>query len=120
MSEVVKYGRCEYCGQMVAVKIPEEKEDAFDDDALSFLATQNCDCKEGDQARKQQIEMDSAKNTIDLYTKNVHEEFVRDIMCEAVEKIEEETMTKNDLRDLHDDIINDLEEINYLTEGYKE
>lgn len=41
-------------------------------------------------------------------------------MMEAVEKIEEETMTKNDLRDLHDDIINDLEEINYLTEGYKE
>ena len=41
-------------------------------------------------------------------------------MVEAVEKIEEETMTKNDLRDLHDDIINDLEEINYLTEGYKE
>ena len=87
MSEVVKYGRCEYCGQIVAVKIPEEKEDAFDDDALSFLATQNCDCKEGDQARKQQIEIDSAKTTIDLYTKNVHEEFVRDIMCEAVEKI---------------------------------
>lgn len=43
-----------------------------------------------------------------------------DAMMEAVEKIEEETMTKNDLRDLHDDIINDLEEINYLTEGYKE
>ena len=43
-----------------------------------------------------------------------------DAMIEAVEKIEEETMTKNDLRDLHDDIINDLEEINYLTEGYKE
>ena len=39
-----------------------------------------------------------------------------DAMMEAVEKIEEETMTKNDLRDLHDDIINDLEEINYLTE----
>jgi len=87
MSEVVKYGRCEYCGQMVAVKIPEEKEDAFDDDAMSFLATQNCDCKEGDQARKQQIEIDSAKSTIELYTRNVHEEFVRDIMCEAVEKI---------------------------------
>ena len=43
-----------------------------------------------------------------------------DAMMEAVEKIAEETMTKNDLRDLHDDIINDLEEINYLTEGYKE
>lgn len=43
-----------------------------------------------------------------------------DAMIEATEKIEEETMTKNDLRDLHDDIINDLEEINYLTEGYKE
>ena len=43
-----------------------------------------------------------------------------DAMMEAVEKIEEETMTKNGLRDLHDDIINDLEEINYLTEGYKE
>lgn len=43
-----------------------------------------------------------------------------DAMMEAVEKIEEGTMTKNDLRDLHDDIINDLEEINYLTEGYKE
>lgn len=43
-----------------------------------------------------------------------------DAMMEAVEKIEEETMTKNDIRDLHDDIINDLEEINYLTEGYKE
>lgn len=43
-----------------------------------------------------------------------------DAMMEAVEKIEEETMTKNDLRDLHDDIINDMEEINYLTEGYKE
>lgn len=43
-----------------------------------------------------------------------------DAMMEAVEKIEEETMTKNDLRNLHDDIINDLEEINYLTEGYKE
>lgn len=43
-----------------------------------------------------------------------------DAMMEAVEKIEEETMTKNDLRDIHDDIINDLEEINYLTEGYKE
>lgn len=43
-----------------------------------------------------------------------------DAMVEAVEKIEEGTMTKNDLRDLHDDIINDLEEINYLTEGYKE
>lgn len=43
-----------------------------------------------------------------------------DAMMEAVEKIEEETMTKNDLRDLHDDIINDLEEVNYLTEGYKE
>lgn len=43
-----------------------------------------------------------------------------DATMEAVEKIEEETMTKNDLRDLHDDIINDLEEINYLTEGYKE
>lgn len=43
-----------------------------------------------------------------------------DAMMEAVEKIEEETMTKNDLRDLHDDITNDLEEINYLTEGYKE
>ena len=43
-----------------------------------------------------------------------------DAMMEAVEKIEEETITKNDLRDLHDDIINDLEEINYLTEGYKE
>lgn len=43
-----------------------------------------------------------------------------DAMMEAVEKIEEETMTKNDLRDFHDDIINDLEEINYLTEGYKE
>ena len=43
-----------------------------------------------------------------------------DAMMEAVEKIEEETMTKNDLRDLHDDIIRDLEEINYLTEGYKE
>ena len=43
-----------------------------------------------------------------------------DAMMEAVEKIEEETMTKNDLRDFHDDIINDLEEINYLTEEYKE
>lgn len=43
-----------------------------------------------------------------------------DAMIEAVEKIEEETMTKHDLRDLHDDIINDLEEVNYLTEGYKE
>lgn len=87
MSEVVQYGVCEYCGQTVAVKIPEEREDDYDQKALDFFATQNCTCKEGDAARKQQIEIDSAKSAIDLYTKNVHEEFVRDIMCEAVEKI---------------------------------
>lgn len=87
MSEVVQYGVCEYCGQTVAVKIPEEREDDYDQDALNFLATQNCSCKEGDSARKQRIEIESAKNTIDLYTKNVKEECVRDIMMAAVEKI---------------------------------
>lgn len=87
MSEVVQYGVCEYCGQTVAVKIPEEREDDYDQDALNFLATQNCSCKEGDSARKQRIEIESAKSTIDLYTKNVKEECVRDIMMAAVEKI---------------------------------
>ena len=42
MSEVVQYGKCEYCGQMVAVKIPEEREDDYDQKALDFFATQNC------------------------------------------------------------------------------
>ena len=87
MKEVVQYGICEYCGQTVAVKIPEEREDDYDQDALNFLATQNCSCKEGDSARKQRIEIESAKSTIDLYTKNVKEECVRDIMMAAVEKI---------------------------------
>ena len=87
MNEVVQYGICEYCGQTVAVKIPEEREDDYDQDALNFLATQNCSCKEGDSARKQRIEIESAKSTIDLYTKNVKEECVRDIMMAAVEKI---------------------------------
>lgn len=87
MSEVVQYGVCEYCGQTVAVKIPEEMEDDYDQKALDFLATHNCTCKEGDAARKQAIEIESAKNTIQLYTENVHEECVRDIMLEAVEKI---------------------------------
>lgn len=84
---VVQYGVCEYCGQQVALQIPEWREDDFDQDALNFLATQNCSCKEGDSARKQRIEIESAKNTIDLYTKNVKEECVRDIMMAAVEKI---------------------------------
>lgn len=84
---VVQYGVCEYCGQQVALQIPEWREDDFDQDALNFMATQNCSCKEGDSARKQRIEIESAKSTIDLYTKNVKEECVRDIMMAAVEKI---------------------------------
>lgn len=84
---VVQYGVCEYCGQSVAIEVPEWREEDYDDDALNFMATQNCSCKEGDSARKQRIEIESAKSTIQLYTENVHEECVRDIMLEAVEKI---------------------------------
>ena len=84
---VVQYGMCEYCGQQVALQIPEWREDDFDQDALNFMATQNCSCKEGDSARKQRIEIESAINTIELYTKNMNEECAKEIMTAAVEKI---------------------------------
>ena len=85
--KVVQYGTCEYCGQSVAIEIPKWREEDYDDDALNFMATQNCSCKEGDAARRQEIEIASAINTIELYTKNMNEECAKEIMTAAVEKI---------------------------------
>ena len=85
--KVVQYGTCEYCGQSVAIEIPKWREEDYDDDALNFMATQNCSCKEGDAARRQNFEIECAINTINLYTKNMNEECAKEIMTAAVEKI---------------------------------
>lgn len=66
-------GACRFCGQIATVEAPE----GWDDEMVTYLATEACSCKEAREwTKKREQERFTANNVEDLFDDNETKEFI--------------------------------------------
>lgn len=77
-------GVCKYCGQVIALQVPEE----FTQDIIDEEATKHCECPEAKAITRQQETIASAEGTIrDFFEDKEGMEPIRMLLLSAVEPL---------------------------------
>lgn len=86
MKEITTAGCCKYCGQMVTLNIPADKE--YTEADLDTIASTRCDCQVAAETKRREDRLNEAYKSIDEIFPEI--EPVRNLMKQAAELISRE------------------------------